>query len=116
MEKLIFVSGKHFYTLVKYMEENSIEKTAIIRLETLCPFPAAKLQEELKKYKKVTSYVWSQEEHRNMGSWTFVAPRFRNLLNVELRYAGRQELCQPSVGVGQVHQRENREILEETFS
>ena len=116
MEKVIFVSGKHYYTLAKHREENKIEKTAIIRLETLCPFPAAKLQEELKKYKKATSFVWSQEEHRNMGCWSFVAPRFRNILGVELSYAGRQELCQPAVGVGQVHQQENRDILQQTFS
>ena len=116
MEKLIFVSGKHYYSLTKCMEENNIEKTAVIRLETICPFPAAKLQEELKKYKNVKSFVWSQEEHRNMGCWTFLAPRFRNLLQVELRYAGRGELCQPAVGVGQVHQRETKEVLEETFS
>ena len=116
MEKLIFVSGKHYYTLAKHREENKIEKTAIIRLESLCPFPAAKIQEELKKYKNATSFVWSQEEHRNMGCWSFVSPRFRNILGLELSYAGRQELCQPAVGVGQVHQQENKEILQQTFS
>ena len=116
VEKIIFVSGKHFYSLAKHMEENNIEQTALIRLETLCPFPAAKLQEEVSKYKKVKTFVWSQEEHRNMGGWSFVAPRFRNILGVDLRYAGRQELCQPAVGVGQVHQQENSQILRDTFS
>ena len=116
VEKLIFVSGKHYYTLAKHREENRIEKTAIIRLESLCPFPAARIMEELQKYKKVTSFVWSQEEHRNMGCWSFVCPRFRNILGVELSYAGRQELCQPAVGVGQVHQQENKEILQQTFA
>lgn len=28
----------------------------------------------------VADFVWSQEEHRNMGAWSFVAPRFENIL------------------------------------
>ena len=59
--------------------------------------------------------MWSQEEHRNMGAWNFVAPRFRNLVGVALDYVGREELCQPAVGVGQVHQEEARNLIEDTF-
>ena len=29
-------------------------------------------------------FVWSQEEHRNMGPWSFVAPRFENLIGVKV--------------------------------
>lgn len=32
-----------------------------------------------------TAYVWSQEEHRNMGAWTFVQPRFENLIGKKVR-------------------------------
>ena len=42
-------------------------------------------------------------------------PRFKELVGVELRYAGRGELAQPAVGVATVHQAENRFIIEETF-
>ena len=38
-----------------------------------------------------------------------------NILGVQLQYAGRDELCQPAVGVGQVHQQENRHIIDQTF-
>lgn len=51
-----------------------------------------------------------------MGCWTFVQPRFENLVGAKLSYAGRDELCQPAVGVGQVHQAENKQILDRTFS
>lgn len=27
----------------------------------------------------VIAFIWSQEEPRNMGAWTFVKPRFENL-------------------------------------
>ena len=29
-------------------------------------------------------FIWSQEEHRNMGAWSFVAPRFENLVGVKV--------------------------------
>jgi len=25
-------------------------------------------------------FVWSQEEHQNMGAWNYVRPRFENLI------------------------------------
>ena len=49
--------------------------TAFVRLEQLCPFPAQELQDVLKIYPNVKKFVWSQEEHRNAGAWTFVRPR-----------------------------------------
>ena len=29
-------------------------------------------------------FLWCQEEHRNMGAWSFINPRFQNLLNVKV--------------------------------
>ena len=52
VEKVVFVTGKHYYPLVKAAEERGLrEKVAIVRVEQLCPFPTMELQEELKKYK-----------------------------------------------------------------
>jgi len=116
VEKVIFVSGRHYYTLAKHIQENGIQGVAVIRLEALCPFPAEKLQAEVKKYSNAKKFVWSQEEHRNMGCWSFVSPRFRAQLGVDLVYAGRSELCQPAVGVGQRHQAENAQVIDQTFS
>jgi probable 2-oxoglutarate dehydrogenase E1 component DHKTD1 len=114
--RLIFVSGKHYYAVAKHVEENKIEDTAIVRLEQLCPFPTKELQDEVSRYKNVKKFVWSQEEHQNSGAWTFVEPRFANLVGVrDLVYAGRVPLCQPAVGVGSVHQREVAHVMQETF-
>jgi len=115
VEKVVFVSGRHYYTLAKYIEDNNIQGVAVVRLESLCPFPAEKLQEEVKKYKNAKSWVWSQEEHRNQGAWAFVKPRMENLVGVSVSYAGREELCQPAVGVGQIHRQEADRLLQDTF-
>ena len=61
-------------------------------------------------------FVWSQEEHQNAGAWTFVKPRFENLLGIRnLSYSGRGPLCQPAVGVGSVHQQEISQLFRDTF-
>jgi probable 2-oxoglutarate dehydrogenase E1 component DHKTD1 len=64
---------------------------------------------------KISEFIWSQEEHRNMGAWSFIQPRFRNLVGVSLNYVGREELCQPAVGVSKVHQQEAAAVVEDTF-
>ena len=113
--KVVFVSGKHYYALAKKAEDENIVDTAFVRVEQLCPFPVADLQDEVAKYPNAKKFVWSQEEHRNMGAWTFVQPRFRNLVGVNLKYIGRSELCQPAVGVATVHRKEEQMILDDTF-
>ena len=35
----------------------------------------------------VVEFVWNQEEHQNMGAWTFVRPRFENLVGCRVRYS-----------------------------
>lgn len=56
MKKVVFVSGKHYYTLAKHAEENNLsEDVAIVRLEQLCPFPVKELSEEVAKYKNAKS-------------------------------------------------------------
>jgi len=116
VRRVVFVSGKHYYAVAKHAEENNFEDTAIVRLEQLCPFPTKELQDEVSRYKHVKKFVWSQEEHQNSGAWSFVQPRFANLVGVHnLAYAGRVPLCQPAVGVGSVHQREVTHIIQETF-
>lgn len=115
--RVLLCSGKHYYALAKHRAElGRNEDTAIIRLEALCPFPAKELAEELSKYTQAKEFIWCQEEHRNMGPWFFVQPRFQNLLGRQIKYAGRANLGVPAVGVGQVHQKECQEILQRAFA
>ncbi|XP_076441946.1 2-oxoadipate dehydrogenase complex component E1-like [Babylonia areolata] len=115
VKKVVFCSGKLFYTLDKERQQRGISDTAIIRVESLCPFPAAELKAEMDKYSQATEFVWSQEEHRNMGAWTFVAPRFANILGRQLKYVGRGVLGAPATGIGDVHKLESQKLLDDTF-
>ncbi|XP_076065924.1 2-oxoadipate dehydrogenase complex component E1 [Oratosquilla oratoria] len=116
VKKVVFTSGKHYYTLAAEREKRGLKDVALVRVEGLCPFPVHDINQELAKYKNAKTFVWSQEEHRNMGSWFFVRPRFENLCSTKLKYVGRDSLGTPAVGIGQVHTQEARELLEKTFS
>ncbi|KAK7103395.1 2-oxoadipate dehydrogenase complex component E1-like [Littorina saxatilis] len=115
VKKVVFCSGKHFYTLDKERQQRGVKDTAIVRVESLCPFPAIEVKAELDKFSQAKEFVWSQEEHRNMGAWTFVAPRFANILGYQLKYVGRGVLGSPAVGVGDVHKVESQKLLDDTF-
>lgn len=114
--KVILVSGKHYYALNNYRETSGDMNVAIIRIENLCPFPVHELLGEIEKYKHAKTFIWSQEEPRNMGAWSFIKPRFENLCGRQLKYCGRESMAAPAVGDGQMHQREANEVIVKPFT
>ncbi|XP_026751043.1 2-oxoglutarate dehydrogenase complex component E1 isoform X2 [Galleria mellonella] len=80
VRKLAFCSGRVYYDLLKERRDRGLEgDIAIARLEQISPFPFDLVKAEVAKYPNA-QLVWSQEEHKNMGSWSYVEPRFRTLL------------------------------------
>ena len=62
MKKVVFVSGKHYYTLAKHAQDNAgSSEVAVIRVEQLCPFPVKELREEVAKYKNAESKFFRLE-------------------------------------------------------
>jgi len=94
VKRIIFCTGKVFYELVKERQAKGLDKdVAITRIEQLCPFPFDLIQNEIKKYPNA-DLLWSQEEHKNQGYWSYIHPhidcvlRHLNLNNQKaLRYA-----------------------------
>ncbi|XP_039248087.2 2-oxoadipate dehydrogenase complex component E1-like [Styela clava] len=116
LQKVIFCSGKHYYTLVEERDRLGLSATiAVIRVEELCPFPAHDIRQQVANLPDGISYKWAQEEPRNMGAWNFVSARFENILGIKLEYAGRPVLPTPAVGVGKVHKEQADQILIDTF-
>uniref|UniRef100_H2Y7C1 2-oxoadipate dehydrogenase complex component E1 n=1 Tax=Ciona savignyi TaxID=51511 RepID=H2Y7C1_CIOSA len=81
VKKVILCSGKHYYALEdqrKKLSQNDkdLKNVAIVRVEELCPFPTDALRQELARFPSAETFVWAQEEPRNMGPWSFVNPRF----------------------------------------
>lgn len=116
VKRVIFVFGKHYYALEEERSKRgaAAENVAIVRIEEISPFPASELRDVLKSYKNAKEFVWAQEEHRNMGAWFFVEPRFERILGVKLEYAGRDNKC-AVVGIGALHAAEVKHVLSKPF-
>jgi 2-oxoglutarate dehydrogenase E1 component len=110
--RVVLCSGKVYYDLLAGREAAG-STTALVRLEQLYRFPAGELQAVLGKYPQLAEVIWAQEEPHNMGSWTFVEPRLRDLLpaSVTLRYVGRPDRASPAEGYPSAHVIEQKRIV-----
>jgi 2-oxoglutarate dehydrogenase E1 component len=119
IERLILCSGKVAIDLATTAGGRSepVPWVAVARLEQLYPFPGAALERLLAGYPNLRDVVWLQEEPRNMGAWTFVAPRLAALLPAGLapRYIGRPERASTAEGVADLHTVEQARIVEAAF-
>ena len=116
MERVILCSGKVFYDLLNYREAQKIGNAAIIRIEQLYPLAEKKLRANIKPYPKTARLVWCQEESQNMGAWSFIEPRLRQLFGRDVAYAGRSASASPAVGALATHKREQACLIAEAFN
>jgi 2-oxoglutarate dehydrogenase E1 component len=118
LKRLVICSGKVYYDLIKYRQDNEIDDVAIARLEQIYPFADDEITEQLKDFKSIKEIVWCQEEPKNMGAWTFVAPRFMELLQAgqKLTYVGRQASASPAAGQKKIHQAEQDKLVHDAMT
>ena len=110
--KVLFCTGKIYYDLLAYREENNISDVAIIRIEQLYPLPEWILAEVFQQYEGAT-FAWVQEEPMNQGAWLHL---HRYEFPVKLGYYGRKSSASPATGFKKVHDREQAEIVTKAFS
>ncbi len=117
VRRVLLCSGKVYYDLAAWREENKRTDVAIIRLEQLYPFPAQLLESALAVYPENASICWVQEEPQNMGAWGFLRARFgdRLLDRYPLRGVTRPESASPATGSGTSHKIEQQAILKKAF-
>lgn len=115
-ERLLLCSGKVFYELDAERAARKDTATTIVRVEQFYPFDSAtlaKLHADLGSPKKV---VWVQDEPKNMGGWSFVAPLIEDTLGLRPAYAGRDAAASPAVGSLSVHKIEQADVIRQAFS
>ncbi|KAF9403025.1 hypothetical protein BGZ94_004739, partial [Podila epigama] len=118
VEKVLFVSGKLYYDLVKERQTKGCDdKVAIVRVEELSPFPKEGIQKQIETYSGAKDFTWIQEEPQNGGAYSFMEPRIRQLLpqNKNLGYIGREAAAAPATGIAVVHRKESADILAKAF-
>jgi len=117
VRRILLCSGKVYYDLAGYRDEQKITDVAILRVEQLYPFPTEQLSAALAAYPKNSSVVWVQEEPANMGAWGFLRYRFgdRLLGQYPLKGISRPESASPATGSGTSHKIEQQAILKQAF-
>ena len=113
--RVVFCTGKVYYDLVAHRKEHEITGTAIVRVEQLYPFHGDMVNAILGQFPNLTRYVWCQEEPKNMGAWTYVAPRLEETLGAWPVYAGRKPGSSPAAGSKAMHYREQKALLKSAF-
>ena len=116
VKRIILCSGKVYYDLDAGRKDSHDDRVAIIRLEQFYPFPKTRLQEIFASYGQATQIFWTQEEPRNMGGWTFVEPRLKEIKgNLELRYVGRPASASPATGSYAIHNLEQERVVNDAL-
>ncbi|XP_035736744.1 2-oxoglutarate dehydrogenase, mitochondrial-like isoform X5 [Vespa mandarinia] len=118
VKRLVFCSGKVYYDLKKARSEKKLDdQIAIARVEQISPFPYDLVKKEAAKYPNA-ELIWSQEEHKNQGAWTYVQPRFHTALNGtrNVTYAGRPTAASPATGSKMQHLKELKQILDDSLN
>ncbi|MGC2238874.1 MAG: multifunctional oxoglutarate decarboxylase/oxoglutarate dehydrogenase thiamine pyrophosphate-binding subunit/dihydrolipoyllysine-residue succinyltransferase subunit [Pyrinomonadaceae bacterium] len=117
VRRVVLCSGKVFYDLEAARVDSQDGRTAVVRLEQFYPFPAERIKEIIASYENATEVFWTQEEAQNMGGWTFVEDRLREILTegIKLKYVGRVPSASPATGSYAIHELEQKQIVEESL-
>jgi multifunctional 2-oxoglutarate metabolism enzyme len=113
--RLILCSGKVYYDLDEAREARESKDTAILRLEQLYPLPRRALLDATARYPKALKKIlWVQEEPKNMGAWSHLAPKL-NELDLRARYVGRPPAASTAAGSPKVHAAEQADLIARAF-
>jgi 2-oxoglutarate dehydrogenase E1 component len=113
--RLVVCTGKIYHEL---RAAKPADDTAVARIEELYPWPHTEIGAVIDRYPNLTDVVWTQEEPKNMGAWTFVEPRLRMSTGnaLALRYAGRPERASPAEGYEASHKAEQARIIADALA
>jgi 2-oxoglutarate dehydrogenase E1 component len=117
VERLILCSGKFYTELAGSDYREEAVDTAVGRIELLYPFPEERVREVVEGYPNLQEILWAQEEPKNMGAWTFVEPRLRELTGEEIpiTYIGKPARPSPAQGSARFHREEHARIVQAAF-
>lgn len=110
--RVVFCSGKIYYDLLNEKNALGVKDIAIIRIEQIYPLPKTEMLNLVKKYKNALKILWVQEEPMNMGAWYFIR---NELPMIPIEGVYRFPSGSPAVGLHELHQREQDEIIGKVF-
>jgi 2-oxoglutarate dehydrogenase E1 component len=120
IKRVVLCSGKVYFDLMEARDKANENRVQIIRLEQLYPFPENVLALELNRFPKA-DIVWCQEEPKNQGAWTFIAPHIAHTVaqlggTARPRYVGRPEYASTAAGLMSQHNAELKAFLADALT
>lgn len=114
--RLVLCSGKVAVDLDASPLRAETKSVAVARVEQLAPFPRITLGKTLELYPDLREIAWLQEEPKNMGAWTYMDPKLRELApELTVSYIGRPERASPAEGAADLHAAEQKRIVAAAF-
>lgn len=118
-KRLVLCTGKVYFDLDAKRDELGLgEEVAIVRIEQIAPFPFDLVMRELRRYPDA-ELAWCQEEPMNMGAYFHVLPRIHTChrelgkeITGYIKYFGRPPMASPSTGYAQLHEVEQKLLVE----
>jgi len=97
-------------------EKEQGERTAIVFLEQLYPFPEQELAAVLAQHPQAREVVWVQEEPANQGALFYVMPRLRRVVRpTSVRSVKRSASASPATGSSKAHELEQKTLVTMAF-
>tara|TARA_R110002049_G_scaffold65035_1_gene170894 strand:- start:10230 stop:12977 length:2748 start_codon:yes stop_codon:yes gene_type:complete len=112
VKKLVFCTGKFYYDLLTERETLENDTVALVRIEQLFPLHEEKIKKAITKYSNAETYIWAQEEPKNMGAWSHISQR---LDFVKLEVCSRPYNSVPAPGSSTRDKRRQRRVIDAIF-
>jgi len=112
--RIVCCSGKVYWDLAARTVPPEV---ALVRIEELYPWPHAEVAALVDAYPNAEQVAWVQEEPKNQGAWSYVAPLLRVSAGtaVDIPYIGRPERASPAEGYPSDHNAMQQRILDEAL-
>lgn len=110
--RVIFCSGRVYYDLLEARKNPDV---ALIRIEQLYPLDRDKIKRIITSYPRAEQWCWVQEEHRNMGAWSYIFPELNQLTPKSLRYIGRGISSSTAAGSHALHKTQKAKVIQEAL-
>lgn len=117
IRRLVLCAGKVYFDLLEERDKRGQDDTYLLRVEQLYPYPGAAIEQVIKRFKKLETVIWCQEEPRNAGSWSFIEPLLEDSLQAAKGpvrrpvYAGRAASAATATGLASRHAREQAALI-----
>ncbi|UGB29095.1 2-oxoglutarate dehydrogenase E1 component [Metabacillus sp. B2-18] len=120
VKRLLLCTGKVATDLTDKLNtiEGDLDWVHMLRVEELYPFPKTIITSILDRLPALEEIVWVQEEPQNMGAWTFIDSKLREIApeGVQVNYIGRRRRQSPAEGDPNIHKKDQERIVTEALT